>query len=201
VFALAPDKISALGINLLVDTTTALLGGLRTVGAAVVNSPRAVAGTIASYGDALGITRNRPVEASLVSFVHFALQKLEAAAGTFEDGTPEEDYQDLCTFADGMSRNLKAAGAGAGPQLRGAIRDGLLPVWDIGSDVPGPSLKAGGAAALKDALLVRGVLSILRPLVLAAGGWRLAAGCWTAGWLAAGCSLLAAHCWLLAAGC
>ena len=76
-------------------------------------------------------------ESNLHAFVQFALQKLEAARASLEDDTPEEDYKELCSFAEGMSRHLKAAGGGASPQLRSVIRAGLLDVWDIAAEKPG----------------------------------------------------------------
>ena len=150
--AKAPDKLTALGANLLTRASSGVLSGLSAAGGAISSSPRTFANLLGTAGEAVGMTRNYPVEAKLVSFVQFALHKLEASHDSFEDGTPEEDYKELCSFAEGMSRNLKAAGAGAGPKLRSAIRTGLLPAWDIGNDSPGTKLKGGGADALKEAL-------------------------------------------------
>ena len=77
------------------------------------------------------------VESKLVSFVKFAIAKLDAATEELTDEDPEDNYQELCTFAYGMSRNLKATGAGASAPLKAAVRAGLLEAWDIGSEKPG----------------------------------------------------------------
>jgi poly(U)-specific endoribonuclease len=92
------------------------------------------------------------VESKLVSFVKFAIAKLDAATEELTDEDPEDNYQELCTFAYGMSRNLKATGAGASAPLKAAVRAGLLEAWDIGAEKPGVSLRETGVPGLRAAL-------------------------------------------------
>ena len=54
VFEMAPDKLTALGLNALVDVTGALLGGLTVVGGAVINTPRALVGGVGSFVGSMG---------------------------------------------------------------------------------------------------------------------------------------------------
>ena len=123
IFALAPDAQQALGLDSLVDISLMCYNTITAMGKTVlVDAPTAVVtGATAVVTGALGAlnigpgARDSP-EARLVAFVHFAIGKLEAAAHKFEDDTPEEDYKELTSFAEGMSRNLKAAGAGAGAE-------------------------------------------------------------------------------------
>eukprot|EP01048_Picozoa_sp_COSAG05_P038443 COSAG05_NODE_18516_length_307_cov_0.740385_1_plen_71_part_01 len=50
-----------------------------------------------------------------------AIDKLESAQEALEDEDPEDNYQELATFACGMSRNLKSAGARASAHLKGQL--------------------------------------------------------------------------------
>ena len=94
------------------------------------------------------------VESKLVKFVQFAVLKLDNSKEEFEDDdTEDENYNELCTFACGMSRNLKSTGSGASPALRSAIRQGLINMWDIGPDRPGAELREGGVDGLRAALM------------------------------------------------
>ena len=94
------------------------------------------------------------VEGKLRSFLGFAIDKLEAAAPSFEDEEEEEgeNYSELCNFAVGLSRALKNTGASASPEIKGGIAAALEPVWDIKTDQPGEALKDGMVAALKATL-------------------------------------------------
>lgn len=92
------------------------------------------------------------VESKLVSFVHFAIQKLDNATASLTDEDPEDNYQELCAFASGMSRSLKSTGSSAPVPLKNAIREGLAAMWDIGPDLPGADLREGGVPGLRAAL-------------------------------------------------
>jgi len=93
------------------------------------------------------------VERKLRSFVQFAIEKLDAAKDDLEDDDPpEENFKELCAFATGMSRHLKATGAGASAELRSAVRNGLLRAFDIRTDTPGAELQDGGVQCLRSAL-------------------------------------------------
>ena len=80
--------------------------------------------------------------------------KLEAAKPSFEDDeeVEGENYNELCTFAVGMSRNLKNTGATASADVKAAIATALEPVWDIRADQPGEKLKEGMVPALLEVL-------------------------------------------------
>jgi hypothetical protein len=91
-------------------------------------------------------------ESSLVSFVLFSIAKLNAAEAALTDEDEEDNYEELCTFSLGLSRNLKSTGAGASGELKGKIREGLLEAYDIRTDQPGPALRGGGVPLLRTAL-------------------------------------------------
>ena len=107
------------------------------------------------------------VESKLVSFVRFAIQKLDSATASLTDEDPEDNYQELCAFAYGMSRSLKSTGSSASGPLKSAIREFLAKMWDIGPDQPGPGLRDGGVAGLRAAL--EGLIQAGGPLSEAAG--------------------------------
>ena len=107
------------------------------------------------------------VESRLVSFVRFAIQKLDGAAASLTDEDPEDNYQELCAFAYGMSRSLKSTGSNASGPLKSAIREGLAKMWDIGPDQPGPDLRDHGVPGLRAAL--EGLIQAGGPLGEAAG--------------------------------
>eukprot|EP00854_Cymbomonas_tetramitiformis_P014550 gene14550-17198_t len=92
------------------------------------------------------------VETKLVSFVQYAIAKLDAAKESLEDEDPEDNYQELCTFTYGMSSHLKANATGASAELKGALTTGLLSVWNLATDQPGPDLRDGGVPGLHAAL-------------------------------------------------
>jgi hypothetical protein len=92
-------------------------------------------------------------ESSLISFILFAIAKLNAAEAALTDEDDEDNYEELCTFSLGLSRNLKSTGAGASAELKGKIREGLLDAWDIRTDKPASGLKSGGVPLLRAALL------------------------------------------------
>ena len=66
-----------------------------------------------------------------------------------EDEDPEDNFQELCVFALGFSRNLKNTGAAAPAELKGAIAASLAEYWDIKTDSPGEGLREGGVPGLK----------------------------------------------------
>jgi len=66
-----------------------------------------------------------------------------------EDEDPEDNFQELCVFALGFSRNLKNTGAAAPAELKGAIAASLAEFWDIKTDSPGEGLREAGVPGLK----------------------------------------------------
>ena len=46
------------------------------------------------------------VESKLRSFVKFAINKLEASAEALEDEDPEDNFEELVTFTNGLARYL-----------------------------------------------------------------------------------------------
>ena len=90
------------------------------------------------------------VEVKLVSFVNFAISKLDAAAESLQDEDPADNFAELCTFATGMARNLRAVGSAGSGELKGALSAGLASVWCLSTDKPGPKL--AGVDSLRAAL-------------------------------------------------
>jgi poly(U)-specific endoribonuclease len=78
----------------------------------------------------------------LRSFVLFALDKLDAKKPDLQDGSPEEDFQELVWWAKGMARNLRSTAARAPQEVKTGIMQGLAPAWDLRTDRPGPDLSA-----------------------------------------------------------
>ena len=92
------------------------------------------------------------VEAKLQSFVTFAIAKLDSAEAELTDEDEEDNYQELVVFTTGLSRHLKNVGAAGSPELKAAIMQALLHIWDVRTDKPGPELRGGGVPGLRTAL-------------------------------------------------
>jgi len=82
------------------------------------------------------------VEEKLHSFVEFAQEKLELNAESLTDGEGD-DYEELVTFAKGLSRNLKNTAAAAPSERKGEIMAVMAPAVDLKTDTAGPDLSVG----------------------------------------------------------
>mmetsp|Transcript_20258 Transcript_20258/g.29736 ORF Transcript_20258/g.29736 Transcript_20258/m.29736 type:complete len:412 (+) Transcript_20258:61-1296(+) len=92
------------------------------------------------------------VDQKLRSFIQFAKAKLDSAEAELTDEDEEDNYQELVVFTGGLTRNLKNVGAAGTAELKGALLQSLMPVWNIGTDQPGPELRSGGVPGLRAAL-------------------------------------------------
>lgn len=92
------------------------------------------------------------VDQKLRSFVQFAITKLDSAEAELTDEDDEDNYQELVVFTEGLSRHMKNVGAAGSAELKAALMASLMPVWNIGTDKPGPELREGGVPGLRAAL-------------------------------------------------
>jgi len=92
------------------------------------------------------------VEAKLYNFVQWAIQKLEADTPELTDEDEEDNYQELVVWVRGFRNQLITVGAACSGEMKGAMANTLLSVWDLKNNQPGENLRAGGVAAVHKAL-------------------------------------------------
>eukprot|EP00802_Teleaulax_amphioxeia_P006490 Tamp_06494.p1 GENE.Tamp_06494~~Tamp_06494.p1 ORF type:complete len:699 (+),score=122.88 Tamp_06494:183-2099(+) len=104
-------------------------------------------------------------EAKLYNFVQYAIQKLAAEAGELTDEDEEDNYQELVVWVRGFRNRLLTLGAACSGEMKRAIANTLISVWDLKTDQPGENLRAGGVVAVHKALedLLSGPLEVARP--------------------------------------
>ena len=104
------------------------------------------------------------------SFVQHAIQKLEADTPEPTDENEEDNYQKLVVWVRGFRNQLLTLGAACSGEMKGAIANTLISVWDLKTNQPGENLRTGGVVAVRKALedLLSGPLEVARPWP----GWK-----------------------------
>ena len=78
--------------------------------------------------------------------------------------------QKLVVWVRGFRNQLLTLGAACSEEMKGAIANTLISVWDLKTNQPGENLRAGGVVAVRKALedLLSGPLEVARPWP----GWK-----------------------------